>query len=74
MFWNNKTLIHSKEFTELFEQMQKIKIQVEMMALELDLTKKKLRISKGIERDSEKETNKNPSIFLNPNGLPIESG
>ena len=77
MFWRKK-MLESLEFLKLYKEMQEIRIKVEMMALELDLTKKKLRISKGIPKEEiisgemgETQTNKNPSIFLSPNGLPI---
>ena len=72
MFWSKKTL-ESAEFIKLFKMVEETRIKVEMMAIELDLTKKKLKIAKGIpDKEEETETNKNPSIFLSPNGTPLK--
>jgi hypothetical protein len=72
MFWHKKS-ISSAEYLDLFAQIEKLRIKIDMMSLTLDLTKKKLRIKKGIEEEEEEdigagETNKNPDIFLSPDG------
>ena len=71
MFWTKKT-IESEEFKKVFKMCEENRIKLEMLYLEFDLTKKKLKARAGLkEREEEKtesETNKNPSIFLNPNG------
>lgn len=76
MFWHKKQ-IQSEEYLKLYSEIEKLRIKVEMMELSLDLTKKKLKIKKGIieqeEEMGESETNKNPSIFLSPNGATIRN-
>jgi len=76
MFWHKKQ-ISSEEYLKLFAEIEKLRIKIEMMELSLDLTKKKLKIKKGIleeeEKTEESETNKNPSIFLSPNGATIRN-
>ena len=71
MFWTKKT-IESAEFVKLFKLCEENRIKLEMLYLEFDLTKQKLKARRGLEEKKEEKTesesNKNPSIFLNPNG------
>lgn len=68
MFWH-KTNLDSTEYLKLFKMLEEIRISVEMMKLDLELTKQKLRARKGlIDKEEENETNKKPSILLSPNG------
>lgn len=63
-------MIESAEFQKLYALYKKLQIDQEMMALEFQLVKKKLKANKGIDRD-ETESNKNTSPFLGPNGNPL---
>jgi hypothetical protein len=73
MFWSKKT-VESDEFQKLFAMFSNLRIEVETVKLELQLYKNKLSRKAGIMKEEEQtETNKNPSIFLNPNGLPIKT-
>lgn len=73
-FWSKST-IDSKEFQILFAKFENLRIEVESVKIELQLYKNKLSRKAGIfkekEETEENEKNKNPSIFLSPNGNPI---
>ena len=74
MFWSKET-IDSKEFQRLFAMFENLRIEVEGVKLDLALYKNKLARKAGIrlgrDEEEETETNKNPSVLLNPNGNPI---
>lgn len=53
MFWR-KRAIQSKEYLELFEKIEKLRIKLEMFEISLDLTKKKLKVKKGLIDEEEK--------------------
>ena len=71
MFWTKKT-VESKEFQILFNKFENLRIEVEGVKLDLALYKNKLMRKAGLkDKDEESETNKKPSILLNPNGVAI---
>jgi hypothetical protein len=74
MFWSKAT-IESKEFQILFAKFENLRIEVESVKIELALYKNKLSRKAGIMREKEEnqesEKNKNPSIFLKPDGTAI---
>jgi len=59
------TPINSKEYSELLQKFETLRISVEALKLDLDLYKKKLRLSKGIKReeDEDNEDYKNSVIL-----------
>jgi len=74
MFWS-KTTVESKEFLKLYQMIEEQRIKVQALADDLVLMRQKL-VNKRLkfedkELEAESEKNKNPSIFLNPNGHPI---
>ncbi len=74
MFWSKQT-VQSEDFQVLFKKFENLRIEVEGVKLELALYKTKLHRKAGIrmkeDEEEETETNKNPSILLNPNGYPL---
>lgn len=73
MFWNLK----SKEFLELKQELDSLKISVETMRLNLELYIKKLKATKGVEHLQEiKEISNSKdlkeSVFLTKDGLPLK--
>jgi len=76
MFWSKKTT-ESEDFQILFKKFENLRIEVEGIKLDLALYKNKLFKKAGLrakeELEEENETNKNPSILLNPNGAPIRN-
>ena len=75
MFWSKDT-VNRKEFQELFSKFENLRVEVEGVKLDLAIYKNKLMRKAGIkfkeEEEEENETNKNPQILLNPNGLPVK--
>lgn len=55
MFWNRKKLLNSKEYEDLLTLINKLRIDLEYLKLELQMYVKKLRASKGIKDFEEKE-------------------
>jgi hypothetical protein len=73
MFWSKKTT-ESEDFQVLFKKFENLRVEVEGIKIDLALYKNKLFRKAGIMvKEEETETNKNPSILLNPNGNPIVS-
>jgi hypothetical protein len=60
------TTIKSDEYTQLLSMIEKLRIRFESLELELDLYKKKLRTSKGLEREEDKKNDKNLNSQLLP--------
>lgn len=54
MFWK----IKSSEYLDLFQKFELLRIQFEALKLDLDIYKKKLRVSKKIDPESEDISNK----------------
>lgn len=69
MFWKKKKIeaekpkINSEEYLELLEKYNKLKVQVASLEIDLQLYVKKLKLSKGIAKDEEKENSINPVIL-----------
>lgn len=71
MFWSKATT-QSEDFQILFKKFENLRVEVEGIKIDLALYKNKLFRKAGIvTKEEETETNKNPSILLNPNGNPI---
>lgn len=71
MFWNRK--LGSDEYLKLLKSFEELRIRFEGLVIEFDLIKRKLRIKKGLVEETETETNKNSTIFLNPDGTNLKS-
>jgi len=73
-WWKPKILIESEEFKKLFKLQQEVRMQIEVLSLELDLTKQKLinhikREKKGIEIETiETEKDLKSGHFIMPDG------
>lgn len=67
MFWNK---IKSNEYLELHERIERLRISFEALKIDLELTRNKLKSSKGmkIKEEEETEKNKSASVLLNPYG------
>jgi hypothetical protein len=74
MFWSKATT-QTEDFQVLFKKFENLRIEVEGIKLDLALYKQKLSKKAGIsfkrDDEDETETNKNPTVLLNPNGNPI---
>ena len=65
MFWKKKEKIDSEEFIQLRQEINKIKVSVASLQIDLELYVRKLKASKGLgkkEEDTETENYKNNVI------------
>jgi hypothetical protein len=72
MFFNNKfDIAKDVNYLALEQKVKNLELQIEMMKTNLASLRGLMNRKLGNVEETQTEKNKNPSIFLTPNGLPI---
>jgi len=72
--WFRREKLESKEYLELITKLENLRINVEALKIDFELTRNKLKKKAGLQVKEEDDETKdlNKSVLLNPNGNPLE--